>query len=549
MAPDGISYLDIAAAYRRGDFANALNEYWSPLFSWLLSVTVLFKNPDATLAEPARVHALIFGTYLVALGAATFAIREARRFADSLSTDPDTEALPASWWEPVGYALFAWSSLELISLETVNPDILVSAFVLTVFGLLLRVARGDTRARTALLLGLVLGGAYLAKTVMFLLGLASLGVAAILYTRQLDTARALRNAAFTAIGFFAVSAPWIVVLSRAKGHLTWGSSGKLNYAWLGDGLPLCCWQGGYGAGTPLHPPRQIFQSPQMFEFATPIRASFALWFDPTYWYAGVKAPVHLMHAITLFVQNIGGYLPDFGWVFAGVCFVAALAARGRMRLADWRYWTIFALAAAPFALYALVYTETRFFGGSVVAMCLVLLAGVRGKGATGGSALRALALALVLPGVTLAGFRVVADARHWALSAMSSASDESPVSRKAVPPQPPPSVAMAKAFPSLGVTDGATVAIVGAGADAYWARLAHVRIIVELQSREAFWGRSDLRPAILAAMRAAGAQFVVSDEPPSWADVHGWQRIGATSAVMMDLRALDSGRTAVVPGS
>jgi hypothetical protein len=541
MAPDGISYLDVAAAYRRGDLANALNEYWSPLFSWLLSFTVLFKNPDATLGEPARVHALLFAFYLAALAAAAFVIREARRFAASCSPE-NSDALSRGWWDLAGYALFAWSSFELISLETVNPDILVSAFVLVIFGLFLRVARGDTRPAIALLLGVVLGGAYLAKTVMFLLGLASLVVAAVVYTRQLDLPKALRNTALTVVGFLAVSVPWIVVLSHAKGHLTWGSSGKLNYAWLGNGVPLCCWQGGYNAGTPLHPPRQIFQNPAAFEFATPIRASFPLWFDPTYWYEGVKAPVHPVHALTLFLQNLNGYLPDFGWMFAVFCFAIVLVRRGELHRADWRYWMIFALALAPFGLYALVYTETRFFGGSAMAMGLVFLAGLCGQGrdlekrhAT--AALRALALALAIPAASLAGFRLLADVRFALLSRTASGANDSPVSRKAVPVRQPPNIAIAAALPSLGVTNGATVAIVGSGADAYWARLAHLRIIVELQGRDAFWARADLRPAILDAMRRAGAQFVVSDDTPGWADTRGWQRVGNTSATVLDLRA------------
>jgi len=34
--PDGISYISIAQKYLRGDYGNAVNGYWSPLFSWLL---------------------------------------------------------------------------------------------------------------------------------------------------------------------------------------------------------------------------------------------------------------------------------------------------------------------------------------------------------------------------------------------------------------------------------------------------------------------------------------------------------------------------------
>jgi hypothetical protein len=129
----------------------------------------------------------------------------------------------------------------------------------------------------------------------------------------------------------------------------------------------------------------------------------------------------------------------------------------------------------------------------------------------------------------------------------TSSPNENSVSRRAVPPHPPQSIAIASAFPALGVSDGATVAIVGLGLDAYWARLAHVRINVELQARDAFWGRPDLRSVIFEAMRNAGAQFVVSDDPPAWADTRGWQKIGNTSAVMLDLRTTDTSSAA--PGA
>src|SRR5437016_4348701 len=37
MNPDGISYLEVAGAYLRGDAAGALNFYWGPLLSALLA--------------------------------------------------------------------------------------------------------------------------------------------------------------------------------------------------------------------------------------------------------------------------------------------------------------------------------------------------------------------------------------------------------------------------------------------------------------------------------------------------------------------------------
>ena len=544
MAPDGISYLDVASAYRAGDFKAAINEYWSPMFSWILACTVLIRDSRATLAEPAKVHALMFGFFLLAFVTLNFAIREAYEFAQSLAGEEgEGDGLSLLRWRATGYALFAWGSLELISLETVNPDILVSAFVYLLFALMLRVARGDARTIVALSLGLALGGAYLAKTVMFLVGLVSLCVAAVLYSRRLDRSRAIRAFLITLGGFVVVAGPWIGVLSAAKGHLTFGSSGKLNYAWLANGVPICCWQGGYGAGQPLHPPREILQSPPVYEFATPIRhASFPLWYDPAYWYEGVKTPVSPVRALSLFIGNIQSYLPDFGWLLAIFIVGGALARGGIVRAADWRYWTLFLLALAPFGLYGLVYTETRFLGGSAVMVCLVFLAGLRPLGRAGGATLRALTLAFAIPAVAFAGFRAFADLRFGALNALHDNSEENFVSRKAVPSRQPASIAIASAFHARGIPEGTYVATMGDGSNAYWARLAHVEIVSEMQPREAFWGNESAQQPIIDAMRRAGAQLIVADDPPAWADTRRWEKIPGTNAVMLDVRSAQPSR-------
>src|SRR6266436_6436899 len=45
VTSDGICYLDIASAYLRGDWHNALNSYWSPFFSWLLALAMGIFHP------------------------------------------------------------------------------------------------------------------------------------------------------------------------------------------------------------------------------------------------------------------------------------------------------------------------------------------------------------------------------------------------------------------------------------------------------------------------------------------------------------------------
>src|SRR5438046_1802855 len=44
--PEGISYLDMADAYRRGDWRVALVGNWSPLYSWLLALMMVVFDPS-----------------------------------------------------------------------------------------------------------------------------------------------------------------------------------------------------------------------------------------------------------------------------------------------------------------------------------------------------------------------------------------------------------------------------------------------------------------------------------------------------------------------
>src|SRR5579862_9406987 len=41
---DGLSYLDIADSYAAGHWSEALNAYWSPLYSWLIAAGKLIMG-------------------------------------------------------------------------------------------------------------------------------------------------------------------------------------------------------------------------------------------------------------------------------------------------------------------------------------------------------------------------------------------------------------------------------------------------------------------------------------------------------------------------
>ena len=67
---------------------------------------------------------------------------------------------------------------------------------------------------------------------------------------------------------------------------------------------------------------------------------------------------------------------------------------------------------------------------------------------------------------------------------------------------------------------------------AHFARLAGVRIVAQLQSRDAprFWEASgSTREQVLDAFAEAGAKAIIAEQAPPDASRNGWRRIGDTS--------------------
>ena len=243
IEPDGVNYLDVAAAYLRHDWSAAINTYWSPLYSWLLAATIFLVRPSPYW-ESTLLHVLNFGILLVALRCAEFFISE-------LITARKDDSLPlwAVWW--LGYCLVLFASLFMIGVHLDTPDLCVSALVYAAAGLLLRIRSGQAGPRTVAIFGVILGVAYLAKTIMFLVAFPFL----------LALGRR-RGMALSFACFAAISLPWIVILTHSVRRVTYGDAGWANYVFYVA-----------HSGVPVHPPRIIFASPEVREFATPIQAT------------------------------------------------------------------------------------------------------------------------------------------------------------------------------------------------------------------------------------------------------------------------------------
>jgi hypothetical protein len=516
LCPDGICYLDLADTFASQRWFEAINSYWSPLYPWMLSWVLAPLAPSPKWEVPAAQMVNLF-IYLLAFGCFELFVRSILKSARSAAAESDTAPLPQVALLAVGYSLFAWSSLDLIGTADVSPDLLVAAAVYLIAALFVGIQRGAARS-TFVMLGIVLGVSYWAKAVMFPLGLVFLGLGWFAVPRNRGR---LTNLAIAGLMFALVTAPLIWVLSYKARSFTFGDSGWLNYAaFVSPGGGVRNWQGDPPvSGIPLHPTRLIFQHPRVFEFATPIGGTYPPTYDPRYWNAGrrwtfdlraqalVVARHSLMYAQLLLCWQSG--------LLAGA--LAFLAVGGRPTFgAILGSWPLLAMCVAAFAIYALVHAETRFLGAYVGIAWTAILAGIRLRRPTAADKLVAALLWAVA--ITIQISVVASTARAWRAEGNSCSAL--------------PHVEVAEELHRVGVHAGSRVAVLGDGDWAYWARLAHVRIVAEITTPDtpAFWASAaQQKTAIYEALAKAGAAAVVTAPPlPLVTLDESWARLGHT---------------------
>ncbi len=173
MNPDGISYLDLGDAFAKHDWAHAFNAWWSPGYPWILGIVVNLIGPSLRFEFP-LVHVVNFLIFIATLTAFRFCLHEAIRFCNEGSaSEPRTFPLSRRSLVLLGYAIFLWTSLEVVSIYGVGPDLLVMLFVCLIGGMLLGLRRDPSLWRF-LLFGLILGVGYWFKTILLPLGIFSL---------------------------------------------------------------------------------------------------------------------------------------------------------------------------------------------------------------------------------------------------------------------------------------------------------------------------------------------------------------------------------------
>jgi 4-amino-4-deoxy-L-arabinose transferase-like glycosyltransferase len=513
---------------------------------------LFFLEPSAQW-EFTAVHALNFLFYLVALASFSFFMWEFLR--TNRETAPN-ERLPDWSWLILGYALFTWSTIRLMPPHLPEPDLIICALLYMVFGILFRIRRGALTWGTSMLLGVLLGLGYLTKAIMFPMSFVFTGVALVLVGWS---AKRLNKILAAFAVFLLLSLPYAAVLSDANGRWMFSDAGRLNYAWeINQVKRWSHWQGEEVVhGKPVHPTRKIHDNPPMYEFGAPFKVTYAPWYDPSYWYEGVKVTVDLQRQMSVFARNSAELLfflanspgpsapsrpayYSFGHRIGGsvgplltlVC-VLVLVNLGRVssfrRIAD--YWFVLVPIAAVFGAYALLHFEGRYLAAYVVVLWMVLFRSVAIPHSqdSRGTCTAILASAALITTITLAigtGRAVLREARNFAKGFTEAPFLQSGYTDWKV----------AKYLNESGLRAGDRVGSVGWTYSAYWARMARVRVVAEIPkdefpeaSRVAFWSSDAASRAVaIQLFREVGARAVVATDVPVGSAPENWKRIENT---------------------
>jgi hypothetical protein len=528
MNPDGISYLDIGDAYFRGDWEMAINTVWSPLYSWILGAVMWLFKPSMRWEFP-MVHLVNYFIFMLAIYAFEFMWNQIvlNRRTSHLLSEKQVAFPEWAWWS-IGYLLFIWVTLILIRIWAVTPDLLMTVFVFLAAGMISRIRAGQDSWHNFALLGCILGLGYLSKAIMlpisvfFLLaGFWAVG----------DIRRAVYQSLISFFCILLISGPFILIMSIWNGQLTFGDAGKFTYVRHVNQVVYPHWQGDPpGDGTPVHPSRQIFKDPPIYEFGSPIGGTYPISFDQTYWYEGIIVRFDLMNQIRQFISSFQFYADLFIYQQAAILFSLALVYVYRWGdrfppKNELQNFSLSLIGLLVMLLYAPILVAGRYVGAFVIIFWSDLFANARLPEFTKGRRL-IIILSFIIILFQLSNITLFNVQKFFNFI---GGGDQQPVQAEVIVTPSWPG-AVAEELWQLGIEPGDPVAVIGYAFESsiYWARLARVILVAEMLEWQAdpFWfGDEDFQQQVLLAFKSAGARAVIAENVPRHAQLSGWHQV------------------------
>ncbi len=214
--PDGISYISVAQKYLNGDFKNAVNGHFSPLFSWLL-VPFLFFGIDPLLSAK-----------LLNLGIGAVTLGVFHRLCCMYSMRHEIRSTLLFTAAPV---------LLYFAFDQITPDLLVACVLLFYFQVIFDPNYAESR-KYGLFSGIFGGIAFLAKSFSFAFFLCHFPLMSMLHynsnTAVIKKKGVLHNFAAGMLIFIFVSGLWIAAITEKFGYLTISNASTHNLNLIGQ---------------------------------------------------------------------------------------------------------------------------------------------------------------------------------------------------------------------------------------------------------------------------------------------------------------------------
>ena len=174
-------------------------------------------------------------------------------------------------------------------------------------------------------------------------------------------------------------------------------------------------------------------------------------------------------------------------------------------------WHLLIPAIAAMGMYALVYVAPRYIGAFVLLLWAGIFSGVRVPDSQESrKLLTCVSIAIMITIGAVVGLPIALHLQYQSAHVQWQVAD---------------------GLKQMGIEAGDEVAFIGKTFEAYWARLAHVRVIAEIPTEDVntFWAAEPpLRSRVLETFATTRAKVIVAERVPRSASKIEWQRIGDT---------------------
>ncbi len=553
---DAVSYMDIADLLHAHQWAGAVNGYWHPLYPACLALTQMVLHPTR-MNELGAYYSLNFALFLAEVVAMLFFCKALYRLRAKMNSTNREFLLSLNELRLLGVGLLVIASQRELSMGKVRTDVLLTALILAAFASLLETLASESLF-FAPLMGLFFGLAYLTKSFAFLVTLLSIGVMLLfqVWIQRRRLGRVVACGTLTLTVFAAVAGPYIAALSLQKHRLDFGDSGALAYAWYSSGtekMHLEPWQTDrFGSASVhlIHPETQLLAKPGIYSYRAEPYGTYPDWFDTTYFNERIVPHLNLHKLMQTVARNLVlaiRYLTNHPE--AGILLSLLLLMGARFGFTRWRheaFWVpTIVLGFAMCGLYGMIVIEERYVTMAYLAIVLPVFAALcvptgetaAGNGA-GAPAMRQAATTMVVLLAFLAlaeSLRIAGENRRNEIIAGLP----HPWYSKQI-------FGAAEGLQAIGVKPGDEIACMGTIAcvyDGYWARLAGVRVLTEVDNPSAknlfaeFEGLLN-RQQVHDVVKAQGAKVMVAyfnTGDMAAATLSGWVRLGRTNFYALPL--------------